>query len=137
MFNRSEILRKAWASYRVARVAVFAAGDANGKRVFVRPLFARCLRRAWDDAKVEARSANSREAARIAAQLQVRIRASQADLAARMDPMARSARIASLRDELTLLDYAPWGVRTTDRRSNISIELQLLETAAATQSLAA
>lgn len=137
MFNRQNILNKAWAAYRVARVGVFAAGDVDGKRVFVRSLFARCLRRAWDDAKADARSANSREAARIAAQLQASIRASQADLAARMSPQARSARIAALRDELTLLDYAPWGVRTADRRSNLTIELQLLETAAATQSLAA
>lgn len=137
MFNRSEILRKAWASYRIARLGRFASGDETGKRRFLRPLFARCLSTAWANAKAAARSANSREAARIAEQLQASIRASQADLAARMDPMARSARIASLRDELTLLDYAPWGVRTSDRRSNLSAELRLLESAAATQSLAA
>lgn len=138
MFNRSEILRKAWASYRVARVGVFAAGDKDGKRVFVRSLFARCLRRAWDDAKVEARSANAREATRLAALLQASIRASQSDLAARMTPEARSARMASLRDELTLLDYAPWGVRTTTRRTELRAELAILETAAnTTQSLAA
>lgn len=137
MFNRQNILSKAWAAYRVARLGRFCAGDETGKRCFLRPLFARCLTAAWADAKADARSANAREAARIAAQLQASIRASQADLAARMDPMARAARIASLRDELTLLDYAPWGVRTTDRRSNLTIELQLLETAAATQSLAA
>lgn len=137
MFHRSTILRKAWAAYRVARVGVFAAGDVDGKRVFVRSLFGRCLRRAWADAKAEARSANAREATRLAEQLQASIRASQVDLAARMDPMARAARIASLRDELTLLDYAPWGVRTSDRRSNLSAELRLLESASATQSLAA
>jgi len=130
MFNRSEILRSAWAAYRVARLAVFASGDEIGKRAFVRSLFARCLRRSWDAAKVEARSANSREAARLAEQLQVRVRASQADLAARMSPEARSARIASLRDELTLLDYAPWGVRTSSRRSQLGAELEVLAHAA-------
>lgn len=130
MFNRSEILRKAWATYRVARVGVFAAGDTNGKRVFVRALFARCLRRAWGDAKVEARSANSREAARLAAELQDKIAASQRDLAARMAPEARSARIAAIRDELTVLDYAPLGVRTSHRRMHLGSELSVLEHAA-------
>lgn len=139
MFNRSEILRKAWASYRIARVAVFAAGDQNGKRVFVRALFARCLRRSWEDAKAEARSANSREAARVAAELQTKIDASKRDLAARMDPMARSARITAIREELQVLDYAPWGVRTADRRSNLGAELEMLvaASAAASHSLAA
>jgi hypothetical protein len=130
MFNRSEIFCKAWAAYRIARVTVFAAGDENGKRAFVRALFVRCLRRAWEDAKAEARSANAREAARLAAQLQVRIAASQRDLAARMDSQARSARIASIRDELRMLDYAPWGVRTSDRRANLSAELGILQAAA-------
>jgi hypothetical protein len=138
MFNRSEILRKAWAAYRIARIGRWAAGDESGKRCFLRPLFARCLRTAWEDAKADARSANSREAARLAEQLQARIRASQADLAARMDPMARSARIVEIRGELQVLDYAPWGVRTSQRRADLGIELQLLETtAAASQSLAA
>lgn len=129
MFNRSEILRQAWASYRVARLGVFAAGDDNGKRVFVRSLFARCLRRAWDDAKAGARSAASREAARLAAALNVRIAASQRDLAARMEPEARSARIAALRDEMATLDYAPWGVRTRTRRANLGAELAILKSA--------
>ena len=135
MFNRSEILRKAWAAYRIARVGVFAAGDENGQRKFVRSLFARCLRRAWEDAKAEARSANSREAARLAAELQTKIDASKRDLAARMNPQARSARIASIRDELTMLDYASLNARTGNRRFELRAELALLETA--TQSLAA
>ncbi len=130
MFNLSELLRKAWASYRIARVGVFAAGDENGKRRFVRSLFARCLRRAWADAKAEARSANSREVARLAAELQTKIDASKRDLAARMDPQARSARIASIRDELRMLDYAPWGVRTVQRRHDLGAELSLLNSAA-------
>lgn len=137
MFNRCEILRSAWAAYRLARPAVFATGDETGKRAFLRPFFAKMLRRAWEDAKAEARNANAREATRIVEQLQASIRASQADLAARMDPMARSARIVAIRDELRVLDYAPWGVRTGQRRSDLGIELQLLETAAASQSLAA
>lgn len=138
MFNRSEILRSAWAFYRIARLGYCAAGDVADKRMFLRSLFAKMLRRAWDEAKADARNANAREADRVAEQLRARIRASQADLAARMDPMARSARIVEIRGELQVLDYAPWGVRTSQRRADLGIELQLLETAASTsQSLAA
>jgi len=124
MFNRSEILRKAWASYRVARVAVFAAGDENGKRVFVRSLFARCLRRAWDEAKKAARTVVDTVAAFVTAQRRVQVAA-----AAAMAPMARSARIVEIRSELQVLDYAPWGVRTGQRRSDLGAELSLLQTA--------
>lgn len=137
MFNRSEILRKAWASYRVARTVVFLSGDVDGKRKFYRPVFVKCLRRAWEDAKAEARTANAREANRLAAELQTKIVASQRDLAARMDPQARSARIASIRDELTVLDYASLNARTGNRRFELRAELALLEKAATTQSLAA
>lgn len=40
--------------------------------------------------------------------------------------MVRSARVSTIRDELTTLDYAPWGVRTSQRRMNLNAELQLL-----------
>ena len=131
MFNRSEILRSAWSAYRIARLGVFALGDGNGKRAFVRSLFARCLRRAWDAAKAEAVSSNAREAARLAAALMVKVRASQADLAARMAPEVRSARITSIRDELTVLEYASLNVRTGNRRTDLRAELSILETAGA------
>ena len=47
-----------------------------------------------------------------------------------MEPLARSARIASIRHELTLLDYAPWGARTTNLRANLGAELSILQSAA-------
>lgn len=130
MFNRSEILRKAWASYRLARPTIFAAGDVGSKRVFLRAFFAKMLRRAWEDAKTETRSANAREAARLAAELRTKIEASKRDLAAHMDPQVRSARIASIRDELQVLDFAPWGVRTGNRRAALGAELELLNSRA-------
>jgi hypothetical protein len=53
MPNRSDIFKAAWKSYRLARPAIFAAGDENGRRVFLPTLFGKMLRRAWDDARAE------------------------------------------------------------------------------------
>ncbi len=125
MFNRSEILRKAWAAYRVARPCRFAAGDTATHRVFLRSLFANMLRNAWDDAKKAARSTNTTAVAFVEAQRRV-----QNAAAAAMDPMVRSARLSEIRDELTALDYAPLGVRTSQRRLNLGAELSVLQSAA-------
>ncbi len=124
------IMTAAWRAYRVARQCRFAAGDETGKRRFLPSLFAKCLRTAWADARAEQRNAAAREAGRLAGQLQDAIRASQRDMVARMAPEARSARITSVRSDLTLLDYAPWGVRTSQRRADLRAELSLLEAAA-------
>lgn len=126
MFNRSEILRKAWDYYRTARVGYYAKGDETGRRMFLRFLFAKTLRRAWDEAKRAAKSTVDTAAAFLAAQARV-----QAATVAAMDPMARSARIVAIRDELTVLDYAPLGVRSRQRRANLGAELQSLQIAAA------
>ncbi len=126
MFNRSEILRKAWAAYRLARPGYCAAGDVGSKRVFLRDLFAKMLRRAWDDAKKAARTLHDTAAAFVAAQHRALVAA-----AAAMDPMARSARIVAIRSELQVLDYAPWGVRTGQRRADLGAELSLLNSTAA------
>lgn len=126
MFNRSEILRKAWAYYRTARVGYYAKGDESGKRMFLRFLFAKLLRRAWDEAKRAAKAVVDTAAAFLAAQARV-----QAAAVAAMDPMSRSARIVAIREELTILDYAPLGVRTRQRRADLGAELSRLEHAAA------
>lgn len=126
MFNRSEILSSAWAAYRLARPAVFAAGDETDKRSFLRPFFARMLRRAWDEAKKAARVVTDTATAFLAAQRRVQI-----TTVAAMEPMARSARIVEIRSELQVLEYAPWGVRTGQRRADLGAELALLQTAAA------
>lgn len=126
MFNRSEIMVKAWSFYRLARPAFFAKGDTADKRMFLGHLFAKMLRRAWEEAKKAARSFNDTAAAFIAAER----RANVARIAA-MDPMTRSARIVAIRAELQVLDYAPWGVRTGDRRASLGAELELLNSAAA------
>ena len=125
MFNRSEILLKAWSYYRTARPAFFAKGDTAAKRMFLGHLFAKMLRRSWEEAKKAARILVDTAAAFIKAQ-----RRGQAVTAAAMDPMARSARIVEIRSELQVLDYAPWGVRTGQRRHDLGAELSLLQTAA-------
>lgn len=124
MFDRSDILRKAWAAYRLARPAIFAKGDVGSKRVFLRDFFAKMLRRAWDDAKKAARAVIDTASAFVAAER----RANAARIAA-MDPMARSARVVSIREELQVLDYVPWGVRTGNRRAALGAELELLKSA--------
>jgi hypothetical protein len=98
MFDRSQILRSAWSMYRIARPAFFAAGDTGSKRVFLRTLFAKFLRRAWEEAKKLAKTV----VAFVAAEDRV-----LTQKIAAMDPMARSARIVAIREELTVLDYAP------------------------------
>jgi hypothetical protein len=122
MFNRSEILCSAWAAYRLARPAFFIPGDTSAKRSFIRSLFGKMLRRAWDDAKRSAKSLPATAAAFVSAQTRV-----QTARVAAMDPMVRSARISAIRDELTVLDYAPWGVRTGQRRSDLGEELSILQ----------
>lgn len=124
MFNRSEILRKAWSFYRTVRPSFFAKGDETGKRMFLRHVFAKMLIRAWEEAK-KAAKVDTTAVAFIEAQRRV-ARAK----AAAMDPMVRSARLSEIRDELTALDYAPLGVRTSQRRLNLGAELSVLQSAA-------
>lgn len=121
MFDRSEILHNAWAHYRTARVGYFAKGDETGRRMFLSFLFAKMLRRAWDEAKKAASSLSRTAAAFVAAER----RANVARIAA-MDPMVRSARLVAIRQKLQELDYAPLGVRTVQRRHDLSAELSLL-----------
>ena len=128
MLNRSKILLSAWAAYRLARLGVFAAGDESGNRHFIRSIFARQLRNAWADAKKAEQLARAAleadEAARrfLDAQRNARIA-----LAASWSPAQRSVRASSLRDEITLLDYAPWGVRAAERRTALTAELAAIE----------
>ncbi len=124
MFNRSEILRSAWAFYRAARPAFFAKGDTADKRMFLGHLFSKMLVRAWAEAKKAAATL-----AATAAQFLEAERRAQTAAAAAMDPMARSARIVAIQSELQVLDYAPLGVRTIQRRQNLGAELQLLSAA--------
>lgn len=122
MLNRSKILLSAWADYRVRRLGVWAAGDENG-RSFIRAIFAKALTAAWAKAKRAAAAVALTETAVAFVAAERRVHAAAV---AAMDPMSRSARINTIRDELQVLDYAPWGVRTSQRRMNLSTELQLL-----------
>lgn len=127
--NLSAILTDAWRRYRLARPAFFAAGDVGTKRMFLRNLFAKMLRTAWADAFAAIRAAAGREAERLAGLLQAGIRQGQVDLARRMAPEQRSARIASIRDEITRLDYAPLGINVRMKRAALSDELAILAAA--------
>ena len=122
MLNRSEILLKAWADYR-RDVKMGWGVSRNGP--FSRKHFAYCLRMAWAVTKeIAAKTAASlieTATAFVAAERRV-----QTAAVAAMPDMARSARIVSIRGELQVLDYAPWGVRTSQRRTNLNAELQLL-----------
>lgn len=125
MFNRTEIMIKAWSFYRLARPAFSAKGDTANKRMFLGHLFAKMLTRAWAEAKKTASALMDTAAAFLAAE-----RRAQVATVAAMDPMARSARIVAIRSELQMLEYAPLGVRTGQRRHNLGAELSLLQSAA-------
>lgn len=126
MLDRSAILRSAWAAYRLARTVICLPGDSAGHRAFYRPLFARMLQQAWADARKAA--AHTAHRATAAAVVAAERRAADVRIAA-MAPEARSARASAIRDELGLLEYAPLGVRTGDRRANLSAELASLQAA--------
>jgi hypothetical protein len=138
MLNRSQILLSAWAAYRLARLGVFAAGDETGNRHFIRSIFARQLRNAWADAKKADQCAQhaleADEAAHRFLDAQRHARIAQA---ASWTPETRSLHASSLRDEITLLDYAPWGVRAAERRAALTAELDAIEAVPAAQALAA
>lgn len=131
MFNRSEILRTAWADYRTRRLGVFAAGDENGRR-FIRAIFAKALTAAWAEAKAKAADAiRAQEAEEIARRFVAAQHRSRVAVCAAWTPQQRSARIAAIRDELAHLDYAPWGIRVSDKRATLNDELAAIEAASA------
>jgi hypothetical protein len=121
--NRSAILIAAWNAYRLARPAIYLAGDTAERRPFFRPFFVKMLRKAWAEAKVAATHA-AQEA--IAAAFVEAQRRSHLAVAAAMSPADRSAAITRARDDLALLDYAPHGVRTTRRRAELTSTLNAL-----------
>jgi len=125
-FDRAEIFRSAWAAYRRARPTIFAAGDETGARRFLPSLFAKMLRSAWTDAKAAARHAVhlATAATFVEAQRRSRVAVAQA-----MTPGERSAAITRACDDLTLLDYAPLGVRASERRAHLKAELAALSAA--------
>jgi hypothetical protein len=124
--NPSAILTAAWKAYRLARPAIYAAGDTAAHRSFLRPLFGKMLRKAWADAKAAA--ARDVHAATVAAFVDAQRRSHEA-VAKAMSPSERSAAITRARDDLALLDYAPLGVRTSHRRAELTTTLSVLTAA--------
>ena len=121
MFNRPEVLTKAWADYsRDQRMGLGVRRDGP----FSRKHFAYCLRMAW--AVTKERAAKAAAVTETAVAFVAAERRVQSAAVAAMDPMVRSARLSTIRDELTTLDYAPWGVRTSQRRMDLNAELASL-----------
>lgn len=99
-FNRSQIMRNAWAIYR--NMTRTARPNAAAVR---RKWFANALRGAWESAKQAAA-----EALKTASQ--------------------RAAdRIAALKAEIFALDCKPFGIRIGSERAALSVELSKLEAA--------
>lgn len=130
----------AWKAYSIARLTRWAAGDETGKRKFLPKLFANCLATAWADVRKEQFAVASREADRIAAQLQVTIRISKIDLARRMDPAARAERIRTLLTELSFAGSfsGAWNYDSRlSRTAELKDELSILQAAEERQSMPA
>ena len=128
-YDFSAILSDAWRRYRLVRPTVYAAGDVGEKRVFLRSFFAKMLRMAWADAFAVVRSILARDAERVAAELRAKLREGQIHLTRRMSPEERSARITAVRDQIAVLDYAPFGVHIRMKRAALNDELTILATA--------
>jgi hypothetical protein len=106
MFNRSEILTKAWADYR--RDVKMGWGVRRGA-AFNRPHFAYCLRMAWAVAK-ELAAVSAKPAAVVAPAKAVHPAAA-----------ARAAHIHSALFDLQMGDFVDW-----TRHSALSVELAQL-----------
>ncbi len=122
----------AWKDYRTARQCRWHAADTETRKVFLPKLFANCLATAWADLRKEQFAAASREADRIAAQLQAKIRVSKIDMAKRMDPAARAERIRTILTELSFAGSFSGSWNYDDRltrRAELKDELSILQSA--------
>ena len=103
MFNRSEIMRKAWAHYRARRASYAPWQIARG---IVTVTFAASLREAWHHAKADA----AREA-----------RETRIDAA-----LAASARARVIVRQLETLPYRPLATDTASLAASLTAELDRL-----------
>lgn len=99
MFNRSQIMKAAWAQYRSAKA--YVASNPYLRGTVVR--FGDCLKHEWKLAKAQAAKAK-RDAVVV-------------------------ARIDALKAELLVLDCKPFGMRIGAERAALSAELATLEAA--------
>lgn len=98
-FNRSQIMRDAWAQYRSAKAYVASNPYLRGSVV----RFGDCLKAEWKHAKAQAAKAK-RDAAVV-------------------------ARIDALKAEILVLDCKPFGMRIGAERRALVVELAKLEAA--------
>jgi hypothetical protein len=108
MFNRSEILKAAWQSYRLARMGIFLPTD-DTRRAFIPSMFAKCLRAAWADA---------RKRTGWMTPVAVRIEIKPAVL-----KPSRAAEIRSELDRMQYRDFIDWNIHRT-----LSVELAMSAT---------
>lgn len=99
MFNRSQIMKAAWAQYRSAKA--YVASNPYLRGTVVR--FGDCLKHEWKLAKAQAAKAK-RDTAVV-------------------------ARIDALKVEILVLDCKPFGMRIGAERAALSAELATLEAA--------
>jgi hypothetical protein len=99
MFNRSKIMKAAWAMFRQDRAYYVRNGYC------LKILFRDCLTMAWGSAKREV----------------FRHQQEAADMARK-----QGARIAALREAIQDLDYKPFGMRITAERRKLAGELVTL-----------
>jgi hypothetical protein len=99
MFNRSQIMKAAWAHYRSAKA--YVASNPYLRGTVVR--FGDCLKDEWKRAKTQAAKAKCNAAA--------------------------VARIDALKAEILVLDCKPFGMRIRAERAALSMELAKLEAA--------
>lgn len=91
-FDRAAILRDAWASYRLARPAIYALGDEHGIRAFLPRLFAKMLSAAWDRARKAHRN--------------VALTVTEVAEAVNLSAAVKAKRIADIDAALIAMDYS-------------------------------
>ena len=127
----------AWKRYRRMRLGIYLPGDAMRRR-FIRSIFAKALRAAWQEAKANARHAKIMHQREAEASAGLATHAlAHAAAAAALSSAERLRRIGALREELRLLPYRPLSVDIGNRGSQLIAELTALEASPLTERKAA
>ncbi len=126
-------MQMAWQNYRIARSVVCYPSDKSGVRHFVRSIFVRCLKQAWDEVKTAARHSASMKARNDAA-----LALFDADHARRVavwanaTPQQIATEIGHVRHDLANLMFLPLHVDMGKRERELKANLAALETLTAT-----
>ena len=131
------LMADAWKRYHRMRLGIYLPGDALRRR-FIRPIFAKALRAAWQEAKANAEHAKithhrEAEAATVFAARTLALETA----AGALSSAERLRRIRAVREELRLLPYRPLAVDISDRGGLLTAELTALEASSQTERKAA